>query len=140
MLRALFLAVGLASASALVMPVARPTSIVARTGSPVMAEELHRKGHVVRIQIELEQGEPCVPPPSRAPARAAATLACPLPPSVWAAGHRALLLRSAVLLPLLAKSLTGRCCCMQDREGSASLPQVDEHGGPPPHHPQQEAV
>ena len=58
MLRALFLAVGLASASALVMPVARPTSIVARAGSPVMAEELHRKGHVVRIQIELEQGEP----------------------------------------------------------------------------------
>ena len=31
-------------------------------------------------------------------------------------------------------------CCTQDREGSASLPQVNEHGGPPSHHSQQEAV
>ena len=33
---------------------------LARAGSsPLMqADELHRKGHVVRIQIELEQGEP----------------------------------------------------------------------------------
>ena len=31
-------------------------------------------------------------------------------------------------------------CCTQDREGSAPLPQVDEHGGPPSHPSQQEAV
>jgi hypothetical protein len=67
MLRTLLLALGLASASALVMPATRPVATLARAGSSpqMQADELHRKGHVVRIQIELEQGEPCVPhPPS----------------------------------------------------------------------------
>merc|ERR1719486_528805 len=60
MLRTLLLVLGLASASALVMPATRPVATLARAGnSPQMqADELHRKGHVVRIQIELEQGEP----------------------------------------------------------------------------------
>uniref|UniRef100_A0A7S0HF89 30S ribosomal protein S21 n=1 Tax=Phaeocystis antarctica TaxID=33657 RepID=A0A7S0HF89_9EUKA len=62
MLRTLLLALGLASASALVMPASRPVATLARAGSPLMqqgpSDELHRKGHVVRIQIELEQGEP----------------------------------------------------------------------------------
>lgn len=62
MRRTLLLALGLASASALVMPATRPLATLARAGSPLMqqgpADELHRKGHVVRIQIELEQGEP----------------------------------------------------------------------------------
>ena len=52
---------GLASASALVMPATRPVAtLAARAGSSpqMQADELHRKGHVVRIQIELEQGEP----------------------------------------------------------------------------------
>ena len=39
-----------------------PVPRVARASSPLMqqgpSDELHRKGHVVRIQIELEQGEP----------------------------------------------------------------------------------
>ena len=60
MLRTLLLALGLASASALVMPATRPVATLARAGSSpqMQADELHRKGHVVRIQIELEQGEP----------------------------------------------------------------------------------
>jgi len=61
-MRALLLALGLASASALVMPATRPVATLARASSPLMqqgpSDELHRKGHVVRIQIELEQGEP----------------------------------------------------------------------------------
>jgi hypothetical protein len=59
LLRTLLLALGLASASALVMPATRPVATLARASSPLMqSDELHRKGHVVRIQIELEQGEP----------------------------------------------------------------------------------
>ena len=56
----------LASGSALLMPaapLARAAAHVTRVPSPAM--ELHRKGHVVRIEVELEQGEPCVPLPPR---------------------------------------------------------------------------
>ena len=66
MLRTLLLGLGLASGSALLMPaapLARAAASVTRVPSPAM--ELHRKGHVVRIEVELEQGEPCVPLPPR---------------------------------------------------------------------------
>ena len=51
MLRTLLLALGLASGSALLMPaapLARAAASVTRVPSPAM--ELHRKGHVVRIE------------------------------------------------------------------------------------------
>ena len=56
MLRTLLLALGLASGSALLMPaapLARAAASVTRVPSPAM--ELHRKGHVVRIEVELER-------------------------------------------------------------------------------------
>merc|ERR1719405_18066 len=87
MLRTLLLVLGLASASALVMPATRPVATLARAGSSpqMQADELHPKG-------------PRRPHSDRAGA--------------------------------------GRT----DREGSAPLPQVDEHGGPPSYPSQQEAV
>ena len=45
LLRTLLLALGLASASALVMPATRPVATLARASSPLMqSDELHRKG------------------------------------------------------------------------------------------------
>lgn len=51
----------LACSSALVVPtapLARSVAPLARSSCPTM-EIMHRKGHVPRIEIELEQGEPC---------------------------------------------------------------------------------
>ena len=58
-----------ASTSALLMPAAPVArAVVQRAAAPEMQEgsALHRKGHVVRVEVELEQNEPCVPhPPCR---------------------------------------------------------------------------
>lgn len=61
MMRCLLALLGLfACSSALVVPaapVARSVAPLARSSCPRM-EVMHRKGHVPRIEIEVEQGEP----------------------------------------------------------------------------------
>eukprot|EP00964_Phaeocystis_antarctica_P065592 scaffold39584_cov31-Phaeocystis_antarctica.AAC.1 len=70
------------------------------------------------------------------PLPAAVKIACQIPPSYGLRVAKRCSAPSSVAYPILEADL----CCTQDREGSAPLPQVNEHGGPPSHHSQQEAV